>query len=275
MINAYLTAARPKTLIASISPVSIGAAYAYKEGCFEPILFSSILLFALCIQIGTNFANDYYDFLKGGDTLLRKGPIRPLQLGIISLSRMKQGFFTFFSLAFLFSLFPIYQTKSYLILIPMLSILLGILYTRGPKSLAYIGLAEPFVFFFFGPIASFGTYYAQTHQFSLIPILLGIGTGLISIAILAANNLRDFEEDSLTNKKTPVVRFGKTFGKVEYLLSLTLAYLIPILFLQPLIFLLTFPYSLCYHVLKKNDLSPLLPKTATILWIYTLLCLFS
>ena len=208
--------ARPKTLVSSISPVLIGTAIAIGEGYFDIFIFLATLLFSLCIQIGTNFANDYFDFIKGADTHARKGPRRLVQSGLIDGKAMKRATHLTFILAGLLALYMV-SIGGVLILIPLLfSILFGYLYTAGPFSLAYLGISDLFVLIFFGFVATAGTTFLQTKTMLTTSILAGMGPGFLSMALLALNNLRDVKEDTLANKKTLPVRFGEQFGKMQY-----------------------------------------------------------
>jgi 1,4-dihydroxy-2-naphthoate octaprenyltransferase len=226
-LRIWILAARPKTLIASVSPVVIGTALALKEGFFHPITFFCTLFAALCVQIGTNFANDYFDFLKGADTSQRKGPLRVTQSGLVSLKAMRRAIAIIFLIAILFSIPLIWKGGVPFAALLSLYILLGIIYTAGPFSLAYLGLGDLFVLFLYGPVAVFFTFYLQTSLFSLKAFIAGVAPGALSTAIILMNNLRDVEEDLLAKKQTTIVRFGKTFGKVEYLSVLLLAAITP------------------------------------------------
>lgn len=229
MISALLLASRPKTLAASISPVLIGSTFAWKEGRLDPILFFLVVFFAILIQIGTNFANDYFDFVKGADTDKRRGDARAMQKGLLTKAEMKGAIFIVFFATLLLTLVPILQGSFFLTILAILSILFGIFYTGGPKPLGYLGLGDILVLLFFGPIASLGSYYVHTQSIQLTPILAGLGPGFLAVALLTANNLRDVQEDREVGKRTLVVRFGKAFGKTEYLFCIAMAFIIPII----------------------------------------------
>ena len=186
------------------------------------------LITALCIQIGTNFANDYYDCLKGADTSTRIGPRRMTQAGLISLSKMKLATFLTFSCVALLSFYLTARGGPVFTLLTTLSIACGILYTGGPKPLAYLGLGELFVLFFFGPIATAGAAYLQTLTFSWEAVVLGFTPGLLSTAVLVINNLRDIENDRRAGKKTLAVRYGKRFTQYEYTILIALGCLLPL-----------------------------------------------
>ena len=159
--SAWLIAIRPKTLGAAVAPVLIGTALAISDGMFH--LLSCLLCFlaSILIQIGTNFSNDYYDFLKGADTTERLGPKRVTQSGLLEPDAVKQLFIIVFGLAVLCGVFLVVRGGWPILLIGLLSIASGILYTGGPFPLAYHGFGDIFVLLFFGPIAVSGTYYAR------------------------------------------------------------------------------------------------------------------
>lgn len=188
------------------------------------------LVGAVLIQIGTNFANDYFDFKKGADQHQRLGPTRMTQAGLIKPDSMRTAAIIFFSLALLVGIYLVWRGGWPIAVIGLLSILFGIMYTGGPYPLGYHGLGEIFVLVFFGPVAVGGTYYVQALDINSIVLLAGLSPGLFSVAILTVNNLRDVESDKLTGKKTLAVRFGKTFARVQYLASIAVATLLPIFF---------------------------------------------
>ncbi len=274
-------AARPRTLAASISPVVIGTICAHCQGAINPLLFLFTLLAAVSIQIGTNFANDYFDFLKGADTSERQGPIRVTQAGLLSKEEIRRGFITIFTLSAVCSIYLIFHGGVVIAALACLSILLGIIYTAGPCPIAYVGLGELFVFFFFGPIATAGTAFLQTGAFSLEPMITGIAPGALSSCILIVNNLRDEAQDLKANKKTLVVRLGKRFGQIEYAAFLALALATPIFFWEKYpqtslaSLLLFFPALILMlsllRVRQATQYNPLLKKSAFILILYTLL----
>ena len=228
-IAMWIQAARPKTIVASLCPVLIGGTLALNEHHTHPLLFLFTLLTALGIQVSTNLANDYFDFVKGADTQHRIGPQRITAAGLVSPATMRLAVFASFVLTALVSIPLILQGGAIMSLLVCLSLLLGYAYTGGPYPLAYLGLGDLFVLIFFGPCATLGTYFLQTGHASPLPILMGLPAGLISTAILTANNLRDVESDRAAHKKTLCVRFGRTFGKWEYATALILAIVIPCL----------------------------------------------
>ncbi len=285
-LEKWLLATRPKTWIASISPVILGASLAGWGHLSYP-LFSLTLLFALLIQIGTNFANDYFDFMKGADTPARQGPQRAVQRGWISPTQMKQATTLTFSLAFLSAIPLMIQAGIWSLFLTALCILFGILYTGGKKPLGYMGFGDLLVLLFFGPIATLGTYFLQTHNLSFPVFLASLGPGLLSCALLVANNLRDEKTDREANKKTLIVRFGSLFGKLEYALCLTIPTLIPLALLfeghgnlSLLSVFCLFPLSIslikkAFQAQTGADFIPLLPGTSLFFFFYTLLFAFA
>ena len=276
----WAMASRPKTLIASISPVLIGTTLAFYEGYFNLSMFLFTLATAIGIQVTTNFANDYFDFIKGADTEHRKGPNRVVQAGLVSIKQMKIALMICLFITFLSGCYLIWHGGIYLSCLLALSLLLAVCYTGGPFPIAYLGLGELFVLLFFGVAAASGTYYLQTGTVTLTSILAGIAPGALSTAILIVNNVRDIDEDRAANKKTLPVRFGLTFGKVEYLFSILLS-LLP---------LLCFFHSHPFSLLTLSILLPAIPsmrlmmnhtdpkqlnllfaQTGKLLWLYTLL----
>ncbi|HEY3293812.1 MAG TPA: 1,4-dihydroxy-2-naphthoate polyprenyltransferase [bacterium] len=225
-LHNWILASRPKTLVAAIVPVIVGAAYVHAAAVEQwPILLCA-LASALCIQIGTNFANDYSDFKKGADTAERLGPVRVTQAGLIKPSTVKAGAMLAFAVAVLFGIPLILRGGWPILLIGVFSILSGWAYTGGPYPLGYNGLGELFVFLFFGLAAVTGTAYVLTLQWDpLVPAIATI-PGLHASALLAVNNLRDVDTDRVAGKRTLAARFGRTFGRVEYALLLLLPYAI-------------------------------------------------
>lgn len=224
----WLEGARPKTLIAGISPVIIGSVIASSKGSFSPLAFLLVLLFSISTQIGTNYANDYYDFIKGADTEKRKGPRRLAQSQLMAPHKVLLASFMMFSISMLCSILLIPIVGYVSLLIGITSVFFGIFYTAGRYSLAYMGLGELFVLLFFGIIATCGTEYVLSGSLSAVGLVASLGPGLLSTAIIVVNNLRDIQEDSRAKKRTLAVRFGTMFAKNEYLLCILLASLIPV-----------------------------------------------
>lgn len=227
-LKIWFLASRPKTLAAAVAPVALGAVLAYADSFLNPIILTLTFASAILIQIGTNYANDYYDFVKGTDTDHRTGPTRATQAGQVAPGQMKIAFILTFTLAALAGLFLVIHGGLPILIIGVVSLVCGVAYTAGPLPLGYLGLADLFVLIFFGPVAVGGTYYLQAGSINHIVIIAGFAPGLISTAILTVNNIRDIDTDRVANKKSLPVRFGRTFGIIEYIFCVTVACLIPI-----------------------------------------------
>ncbi len=214
---------RLKTLWAGICPVIMGTAMAMADEALHVPSALAALFGALLIQIGTNFANDYYDGIKGTDDEDRKGPPRAVASGLISARTMKRAMMLVMVLVWVPGAYILYRGGIPFLVIGIVSILSGIAYTGGPYPLAYNGLGDVFALVFFGPVAVAGTYYLQSYAVPPEVVIAGLAPGLFSVAILTVNNLRDIEGDAKSGKKTLPVRFGPGFAKAEYIGSMLLA----------------------------------------------------
>jgi 1,4-dihydroxy-2-naphthoate octaprenyltransferase len=208
----WWAAARPKTLAAAVVPVAIGSALAWTDGRFHLLAALCALVAASLIQIGTNLANDLFDFLKGADTDARVGPVRVTAAGWVSPQTMRVATGVAFGLAFASGLYLVWRGGWPILAVGLVSIALGVLYTATRYALAYTGLADVVVFVFFGPVAVAGTYYVQALGVTPASVAAGIAPGLLATALLVVNNLRDWREDAAANKRTLIVRFGPRFG---------------------------------------------------------------
>lgn len=224
---AYFLAARPRTWISGIAPVCIGTSMVKQP--IDYAVFGLALFFSLLIQIGTNYANDYFDFIKGADTPSRIGPARATASGWITPSDMKRATVFVFLSAVLVALPLMFRVGMWSLLIVCVCVLFGVLYTGGPKPLGYLGLGEILVLLFFGPVACLGSYFLQTHSLDVPPLIASLAPGFLSTGTLVANNLRDYEEDAKAGKKTLIVRFGRKFGGWEYGCCVVLAGFVPLL----------------------------------------------
>ncbi|MCW5549081.1 MAG: 1,4-dihydroxy-2-naphthoate polyprenyltransferase [Opitutaceae bacterium] len=220
----WWSAARPRTLPAAVAPVVVGTALAGRMGGLDPAAAGICLGFAVLIQIGTNFANDYYDFIKGADTAARVGPTRAVAAGWVTPAAMKRAMLAVFAAAFLLGLSLIAWGGPWLLVIGVASVVCGIAYTGGPWPLAYHGWGDVFVFVFFGLVAVAATFFVQTG--TLVPAvwLLAVPVGLLAANILVVNNYRDADTDAAAGKRTLVVRFGRGFARAQFGVSLLLAF---------------------------------------------------
>ena len=223
-VGIWISAARPRTLPAAVAPVVVGASLAWRDSSdFQWWAALVCLFFALLIQIATNFANDYFDFLKGADTPDRVGPRRAVAAGLISPARMKGAMIAVFSLAILLGLSLLPLGGLPLLAIGLASVLCGVAYTGGPWPLAYKGLGDVFVFIFFGLVAVCATYYVQVSSLNWDAWLGGAAIGALAVNVLLTNNYRDVDTDARTGKGTLVVRFGRGFARCEFAFNHLLA----------------------------------------------------
>jgi 1,4-dihydroxy-2-naphthoate octaprenyltransferase len=226
--QAWLLAARPKTLTAALAPVVVGTALATHDGVLAWLPALAALVGATLIQLGTNFANDYYDFVRGGDTEDRVGPVRVTQAGILKPESVKRGMWTVLGAALLVGTYLVWVGGWPIVWIGLSSLTCAVLYTGGPFPLAYHGLGDVFVFVFFGLVAVSGTYYVQGLAWPPDVFLAGAALGALNTAILVANNLRDIETDATVGKRTLAVRIGTRGSQVQYLTMLFVAFVVPV-----------------------------------------------
>jgi 1,4-dihydroxy-2-naphthoate octaprenyltransferase len=212
--------------------VIVGSALAAHDHHFDLPAASLCLGFALLVQVGTNFANDYYDFVHGADTAARVGPRRAVASGLVSPQVMRRATAAVFAAAFVLGLGLIHWGGPWMLAVGVASILSGLAYTGGPWPLGYHGFGDLFVFIFFGLVAVNFTYFVQAGGFSRPGLLAGTAIGLLGANILLVNNYRDAETDAVARKKTLVVRFGRRFARAQFAASLGMALLIPILLMR-------------------------------------------
>jgi 1,4-dihydroxy-2-naphthoate octaprenyltransferase len=225
--RAWLLATRPKTLPAALSPVIVGAAAAAGDGVFAALPALAALAGALLLQIGVNLANDYFDFHSGIDTAERKGPLRVTQSGLIPPGQVRLAMAAALAAAALVGVYLVARGGLPILAVGVASILAALAYSGGPWPLASKGVADLFVFVFFGPVAVCGTYFVQAGALTPAPAAAAIGPGLLITAILVVNNLRDIETDARAGKRTLAVRLGARGALAEYVLLLVGAFLAP------------------------------------------------
>ena len=175
--QAWILATRPRTLTAASAPVVAGTGFAAADGVFAMGPAIAALVGALLIQIGTNLANDYYDFVKGGDTAERVGPIRVTQAGLLPATAVWRGMVLTLGAAFLIGVYLVAVGGWPVLVIGLLSLLFAVAYTGGPYPLSYHGLGDVAVFLFFGLAATATTYYVQALTWSSGALLAGVGDG--------------------------------------------------------------------------------------------------
>lgn len=230
----WLRIIRPQTLFASLVPVLVGliiASGSQPSGTFELNALTAVItvICALSLQILSNLINDYYDFIRGSDKAGRAGFKRALAEGEVSVEQMRRACFITLAVALITGLYLVIAGGWPILLAGVTAIIFAWLYTATSHSLSYLGIADIFVFLYYGVIASCGTTYLQTHTFCLTSFHAGAVCGLISMCVLMINNLRDIESDRAAGKRTLPVRLGKHGAEavmaVEVLLMPLFAYL--------------------------------------------------
>ena len=223
-MNPWVAGARPRTLPAAVVPVAVGTAVAVGEGIVM-WRFLAALIVALAIQVGTNFANDFQDGVRGTDDV-RVGPVRLVASGLASASAVRTAALASFGLAAVFGLALAAAVGWELVLVGLLSFAAGWLYTGGPKPYGYLGLGEVFVFVFFGLVATVGSFYVQTSEVTALAVGAAIPVGLLATALLVVNNLRDIPTDAEAGKRTLAVRLGDRTTRIVYVTMLVDVFLL-------------------------------------------------
>ena len=224
--NAWVQAIRPRTLPAAAAGVLIGAAMAWRDGVFQLDVVLVCLFTALLLQIGSNLANDVFDFERGTDTSERLGPTRVTQAGMLTPRQVKIGMAVVFGLAALLGLYLVWLGGWIIFIAGIAAIISAIAYTGGPLPIGYHGLGDVFVFIFFGLASVAGTYFIQAGTVTSAVWWMTLPPGLIVTAILVVNNLRDLENDRKAGKRTLAVRMGEHATKIQYITCIVIAYLI-------------------------------------------------
>jgi len=262
-VKRWLLGARPRTLPAAVVPVLVGTAAGWTLAQAAELLTRSpslgsipvgpesgtqgliwwralcALVVALGVQVGTNYANDYADGVRGTDDQ-RVGPIRLVASGLATPGQVKVAAWMAFAVAGVAGLALAAATTWWLVPVGALCFAAGWLYTGGPRPYGYLGLGEVFVFVFFGVVATVGSSFVQLgHVWLPLPAHAGgsaqlgldrllalwaaIPVGFLATALLEANNLRDIEGDAVAGKRTLAVRLGRRRAGWLYVGSIGLA----------------------------------------------------
>jgi 1,4-dihydroxy-2-naphthoate octaprenyltransferase len=222
----WLAATRPRTLVAAVVPVLLGLSLARRAGPLDLPLGLATLAAAVLIQIATNFANDYFDGVKGADGGNRLGPVRMSQRGGEVARAMRRATLAAMGLAALIGLYLIARGGWPILTIGALALAAAVAYTGGPFPLAYHGLGDVFVFVFFGPVAVCGTYLLQRGAIGFHTLLAAVPVGCVATAILVVNNLRDIPSDAGAGKRTLAVRLGPRRTRAGYVALLAAAFVV-------------------------------------------------
>jgi 1,4-dihydroxy-2-naphthoate polyprenyltransferase len=222
----WLMAARLRTLPAAVAPVLVGTSIAVTRDVFRPGAFIAALLGAILIQVGTNLSNDYSDARRGADTEERLGPMRVTAGGLVPPKTVLLWTYLTFGAAALCGIYLVVVAGWELLVLGVLSILAGVLYTGGPRPYGYEGLGEVFVFLFFGIVAVAGSAFAQLESWPWESFALAVPVGLLVTAILVVNNIRDMDTDRRAGKRTLAVRLGRERARFEYAALMAVGFLV-------------------------------------------------
>ncbi len=284
-LQAWLLAARPKTLSGAAVPVMIGVALAfvdaqeYGDDVFSWTAAALCLLFAFIMQIDANFVNDFFDYAKGNDdSASRLGPLRACTQGWVKTDSMKKAIASTTVLACLVGLPLVYYGGLEMILVGLLCVVFCFLYTT---HLSYVGLGDVLVLVFFGIVPVCCTYYIQLHTLTWQVFVASIACGLVIDGLLIVNNYRDRYNDERDGKMTLVVRIGSEAAEWLYLILGMVACLLGVVFwlnghvlafVLPLIYLLMHIYT--WLKLKRinfgRQLNECLGETARNMFVYGL-----
>ena len=261
----WIRAARLRTLPLSISGILVGNALCVQAAEFSWLLFTLMLFTAIAFQIVSNFANDYGDGVKGTDNKDRIGPERVLQSGLLSRQALKKGIIWCAVAAMLLALVLIvtaFGSDSWIYFLiflglAILSVWAAISYTVGERAYGYRGLGDLFVFVFFGLVSVQGAYFLQLKVISLTAAAMALVMGLLSVAVLNLNNMRDRESDATVGKRTLAVILGAMGAKYyHYFLILSATGILIVFFIQQ---------TLSYNWLILVGLIPLLIHLGTVI----------
>ncbi len=224
-LSAWIHSIRLRTLPLAFASIITSSGLAYADHLFRGTVFILALITTLFLQILSNLANDYGDFIHGVDDDSRVGPARTLQAGLLTASQMVLGLWIVALLTAVFGVWLILESigsynwsaSGVIAILGLLAMGAAITYTIGKKPYGYAGLGDAAVFFFFGWVGVLGTYFLHTHTLSWALVLPASAIGLFTTAVLNINNMRDSESDALAGKHTLVVRIGLDRAKKYHL----------------------------------------------------------
>jgi 1,4-dihydroxy-2-naphthoate octaprenyltransferase len=209
-LQTWIEASRPRTLPASLAPVVVGTA-AGSAGLSHLAIgrFALVIVVALAVQIAVNYANDYFDGVRGVDTVQRAGPRRAVASGLVSPRAMQVAIGIAMAIAGAAGLALAAMVSWWLLAVGVAAFVALLGYSGGPKPYASAGLGEVFVFVFFGLVATLGSSYVQHSHLPATAWIAAVATGVLAVAILVVNNLRDVPTDAIAGKRTLAVRIGE------------------------------------------------------------------
>jgi 1,4-dihydroxy-2-naphthoate octaprenyltransferase len=223
-LKSWFWATRPFTLPASVVPVLVGTALAFRDGQFDSLRFVLTLVASMLVQIGTNLVDEYTDHLKVGSQGKLLAPYKVIALGLLSPQAVRTGAILSFGVATGIGLYLVVVTSWSLLFFCAASLIVAYSYSAGPMPLGNVGLGQPLVFVFMGLLMVMATYYVQTATLTIQALLVALPVACLVTGILVVNDLRDIDEDRQAGKITPVSRFGRGFGLGTFLLLVSGAY---------------------------------------------------
>ncbi len=290
-VTHWISAFRLRTLPLALSSIGMAGFLAFDHKHFNTAVFVLCVLTTLFLQILSNLANDYGDFMNGADGEHRVGPARAVQSGVISIKEMKIAIVLFAVCSLIAGISLLYQVKDLLslnilgvfLLVGILAIAAAVTYTSGKNPYGYVGLGDISVFIFFGLVAVCGTYFLQAGEMNSDVFLPAISCGLLSTAVLNVNNLRDIESDALAGKRSIPVRIGAFNGRIYHLFLITAAWVCATIYVFNhltsvfnMLYLATLPLFIRHLVLvfktkEPRSLDPYLKQLAlsTLLFVIT------
>lgn len=287
--NKWINAFRLRTLPLAFSCIIMGSGLAMADNQFNLIVFILALVTTLFLQILSNLANDYGDFVKGTDNEDRVGPYRTMQSGLITKNEMIKAMWVIALFCSIFGVWLIYEgtiglelKKAGLFAILGLTAMgAAVKYTMGKNPYGYAGFGDVFVFLFFGWLGVIGSYFLHTHTLNWYLLLPASAIGFFTTAVLNINNMRDHEEDAKTGKNTLVVRMGIVWAKKYHFLLNFMGILFMIVYTIPdikSIWLFLFGFVLfikpARELLKNKDhnsFDPYLKKQAIATFLFTII----
>lgn len=280
-IKIWMEAARLRTLPVSVAGVIAAIGVAKWEHRFEWLPALICLVFAVLAQVTSNFANEYYDYLRGSDKKGRVGPRRGVTEGDISPQTLKNVTFVTLAFACVVGCTLIPFGGWWLVPVGIAIAVFSIAYSAGPYPLSYHGLGDVAVLIFFGLVPVNFTYYVQAGCWSPFALLVSIAIGLMGVNVLLVNNYRDMEDDIEAKKHTTVVIFGRKLTGSFYLISgyMAVSFMTPIWLILPSPALVVPVLYLIMHTIawyrlihtRGTALNPVLGGTARNMLIFSIL----
>lgn len=223
-VRTWYWAARPFTLSASVVPILLGSALAFRDGESSPLLVLLMLVASMFVQATANLVDEYSDHARpeGKDKLV--APYKVIALGLLSPKAVKRGAMVIFGIATLIGLYLVSVAGWPVLALALSSAAVAYFYAGGSRPLGTLGLGQPLVFVFMGPVMVMGAYYVNTGLFTYEAFLLSLPVGCTVTAILAANDLRDMEEDVSAGKRTIVTAYGRKAGRLQWAALIAIAF---------------------------------------------------